>query len=198
MNSFFGDVSSGSRNRELFPLPKYEEVPHEKGRSGSSRRRKAKVRQNVEQTNSIIETLNKNDSPSHDGSFCSTGCMAAQAAAQPEIFKAVARCPLPTTILSEREAVKELLQTSLAYVGTEASTMVRPYNRGLISIPSGGHCAVCLGDVLDESGRDLVEDPSRCMLLSDDEWGEVIENQEGFTPCMDETLRKDPLKYILL
>ena len=110
-------------------------------------------------------------------------------------FKAVTRCHLPETILSEREAVKELLHTSLSYDGSVATTTVRPYERGLVSIPSGGHNAVELGEVLDEGGRDIVEDPARCMLLSEDEWGDVAERQAGFTPYMDERLKKDPLLY---
>ena len=70
--------------------------------------------------------MNDMYSPSHDGSFCSAGCTAAQAAEQHEIFKEVATCPLSTTVLSERE-VQRALQTSLAYDGSEASTTVRPY-----------------------------------------------------------------------
>ena len=81
---------------------------------------------------------------------------------------------MPSATLSEREAVKQLLQTSLACDGTEASTTMRPYDRGLISIPSGGQNAVSI-----------------------DEWGEVVETTGGFTPYMDETLRKDPLQYCL-
>ncbi|CAE7708857.1 AMY1.1 [Symbiodinium sp. CCMP2592] len=154
-----------ARNRELFPLPLCEEV------------------------------MNEMYAPSRDGDFCGSSCTASQRAAQHEIFKAVARSSLPSTFLSERGAVQELLQTSLAYDGNEASTTVRPYERGLVSIPSCGHQAVGLSDVLDDSGRDIVEDPSRCMLLNSDEWGEKIESHEGFSPYMDEVLKKDPAQY---
>ena len=64
--------------------------------------------------------------PSHDGGFCDSAETAAQGAAEHEIFKAVTRCH-PETILSEREAVKELLHTSLSYDGSVATTTVRPY-----------------------------------------------------------------------
>ncbi|CAE7196525.1 AMY1.1, partial [Symbiodinium necroappetens] len=165
-NSFQGDSHDlAARNRELFPLPLCEEV------------------------------LNEMYAPSRDGDFCGSGCTASQKAAQHEIFKAVARSSLPSTFLSECGAVQELLHTSLAYDGNEASTTVRPYERGLVSIPSCGHQAVGLSDVLDDSGRDIVEDPSRCMLLNSDEWGEKIESHEGFSPYMDEVLRKDPAQY---
>ena len=195
LNSFGGHLGD-QRHRELFPLPLCAEVPRQPGLSCSARRRRARVRETVEATNSVISVLNEMYAPSHDGDFCSSSCTAAQQAAQHEVFKATARCQLPAKILTEREAVKELLQQSLSYDGTEATTTtVRPYERGLVSMPSGGHSAVKLDSVLDDSGRDIVEDPARCMLLSAEEWGQVAEEQAGFTPYMDSKLKGDPLLY---
>ena len=79
-NSYSGECTPELRNRELFPLPKCADVPREQASeqalSISSRRRKAKVRQNVALANSIIEALNEMYSPSPEGDFCSSGCTA--------------------------------------------------------------------------------------------------------------------------
>ena len=188
--------SLGTRSRELFPLPQCSEVPRHAGLSISARRRRARVRQHVEQTNSIIQVLNEMYLPSRAGDFSSSGCCtAAQAAAQHEIYKAVAMTRPPSTVLSEREAVQELLHTGLAYDGGEVTTTVRPYERDLVSIPSCGHHAVRLDEVLDEGGRDIVKDPSRCMLWDADEWGEIVERQEHFSTYMDTKLKNDPVEY---
>ena len=190
--------SLGTRSRELFPLPQCSEVPRHAGLSISARRRRARVRQHVEQTNSIIQVLNEMYLPSRAGDFSSSGCCtAAQAAAQHEIYKAVAMTRPPSTVLSEREAVQELLHTGLAYDGGEVTTTVRPYERDLVSIPSCGHHAVRLDEVLDEGGRDIVKDPSRCMLWDADEWGEIVERQEHFSTYMDTKLKNDPVELLV-
>ena len=67
--------------------------------------------------------------------------------------------------------------------------MVRPYDRGLLSIPSTGNQAVDLRGVLDDVGRETIEDPQRCMLLSDDEIGTLVEKQQPICTYMDPTLR---------
>ena len=70
--------------------------------------------------------------------------------------------------------------------------------RDLVSIPSCGHHAVRLDEVLDEGGRDIVKDPSRCMLWDADEWGEIVERQEHFSTYMDTKLKNDPVEYLLV
>ena len=164
------------RWRELFPLPLCEPVAHEAGLSVSARRRRAKVRNSVDRTNSVISSLNEMYGSSRDGDF-SSGFQptSAQRLAQHEIFMEVSKTKEPQTVLSTREAVEELLQSDLSYSG-EVATTVRDYDRGLLSIPSSGNRAVDMMDLLDEQGREILTDPHRCMLLNVDEYGEILES----------------------
>ncbi|CAK9056858.1 unnamed protein product [Durusdinium trenchii] len=168
-NSPHGEAQGhDDRWRELFPMPLCPEVPREAGLSVSARRRRAAVRSRVDSVNSIIRTLNEMYSPSRDGDF-SHGFVRtrAQEACQHELFRAVANTKPLSKVLSMREAVQELLRTDLSYSG-EVATTVRPYDRGLLSIPSCGNQAVVLSDVLDDVGCETIRDPHRCMLLDEE------------------------------
>lgn len=187
--------TSDDRWRELFPLPLCEDVERQAGLSVSARRRRAHVRSTVEQTNSVIRSLNEMYAPSHKGEFSFfSSPSSAQKACQREIFKEVSRHKRPPSCMSMREAVQELLQTDLAYSG-EVATTVRSYDKDLLSIPSSGNQAVDLNSVLDEVGRDTIGDPQRCMLLSEDEWGMEIEKNDPITTYMDPALRDDLALY---
>lgn len=187
--------TSDDRWRELFPLPLCEDVERQAGLSVSARRRRAHVRSTVEQTNSVIRSLNEMYAPSHKGEFSFfSSPSSAQKACQHEIFKEVSRHKRPPSCMPMREAVQELLQTDLAYSG-EVATTVRSYDKDLLSIPSSGNQAVDLNSVLDEVGRDTIGDPQRCMLLSEDEWGMEIEKNDPITTYMDPALRDDLALY---
>ena len=101
----------------------------------------------------------------------------------------------PTKFWSMREAVQELLQNDLSYSG-EVATTVRSFDRDLLSIPESGHSAIDLRAVLDDVGREVIEDPHRCMLLSEDEWGSVIESDPPLHTYMDPILQHDLSKYV--
>ena len=180
--------SRGDRWRELFPIPLCPEEGRAKGCSVSSRRRRAKVQRFVRDTNSAIQALNEMYAPSLVDEFFPPSCTRAQRLAQHELFKEVSKMKEPTTVLSEREAVQELLQTDLSYSG-EVTTTVRAYDRGLLSIPTSGSSAVELASVIDEIGREIIMDPKRCMLKSDEEVGVMMESTKPICTYMDPSLR---------
>ena len=192
-NSMVADAGDG-RCRELFPLPLMNEVLREPGLSVSARRRRCRLRERVSAANEVIEVLNDIYQPGHrrDVSF---PCTAAQRAAQHEVFQQLGRLQRPAHRGTEREAVKELLQSSLSYNGEEVSSTLRSYDRDLVSIPQIFSDPIPVAGLLDHHGRETIEDPERCMLLGEDEWGLVVEKQRGFRPYMDEKLRTQPELY---
>ena len=145
----------------------------------------------VDQTNSVIDVLNEIHAPAQfsETNF-SGGASLAQRSSQRCIFGEVFKHKRPAKIISEREAVQELLQSDLSYSG-EVSTTVRSYNRGLLSIPSAGNSAVELNEVLDDIGRETLEDPHRFMLLNREEIGELREKMPQSNIYMDPLLRDD-------
>lgn len=72
---------------------------------------------------------------------------------------------------------------------------VRPYERDLVSLPACGTNPVSLHEVLDPIGREFVKDPFHSMMLSEDEWGVIQEQNANFKPYMDEVLQNDSAKY---
>ena len=58
-----------------------------------------------------------------------------------------------------------------------------------MSLPDSGGCPVDLRKVLDPVGQEYVEDPSRCMMLSEEEWGYEVEKGNQIRPYMDERLQ---------
>ncbi|CAK8991991.1 unnamed protein product [Durusdinium trenchii] len=163
------------------------------GLSTSARRRKARVRGLVEESNRIIDTLNEMYAPqqvSPQGE-----CTLAQRSSQHAIFKQLARQSKAHQQCSMREAVQELLQCDSSYSQEDFVSTVRPYQRDLISLPETGDDPVSLDQVLDEHGRQVLGDPLRTMLLSDEEWGEVLEKGDLVRPYMDVRLQHDQQLY---
>ena len=193
LNSMVANAGDG-RWRELFPLPLMDEVLREPGLSTSARRRRCRVRDRVGVANEIIEVLNDIYQPGCRRDV-SLPCSAAQRAAQHEVFQQLGRLQRPAHQCTEREAVRELLQGSLSYNGEEFSSTLRSYDRDLVSIPQCFSDPIPVAGLLDQHGRETIEDPGRCMLLDEDEWGEVVEKQRGFRPYMDEKLRCQPELY---
>ena len=194
-NSEDPNNSKGDRWRELFPIPLCEDSARPVGPSVSSRRRRARVRRFVDDTNSVIQALNEMYGPSPGDEFSSSSCATkAQRLAQHELFQEVSKVKRPSTVLTEREAVQELLHTDLSYSG-EVMTSVRAYDRGLLSIPSCGSSAVDLLAVLDEIGRETILEPQRCMLKSEDEIGVMMESSTPICTYMDPTLRDNLPTY---
>ena len=180
------------RRRELFPLPRASPPASGSGLSTSSRRRKAPVRGLVEESNKVIDSLNEMYAPQQ--ATPQGDCTLAQRASQHAIFKQLAHQPRAQQQCSMREAVQELLQCDSSYSQEDFVSTVRPYQRDLISLPETGDDPVSLDQVLDEHGQ-VLGDPLRSMLLSDEEWGEVLEKGELVRPYMDVRLQHDQQLY---
>ena len=184
------------RWRELFPLqnaPLPDRLP---GLSTSARRRRAKVRDRVCQVNSIVDCLNEMYVPSSQVSSYPQMESQAQRDSQHYIFQQLNRMKYPSSTCTEREAVKELLQTSTSYEGGQMTT-VRPYERDLVSLPDCGAHPIALEQVIDAAGRDFLEDPHVSMMRTAEEWGHIIEKDDVFRPYMDVTLQGSPKKYVM-
>ena len=119
----------------------------------------------------------------------------AQRVAQTQILNQVVAVSESIPMYSEREASRTLLQTCLSY-SEEALTTVRPYQPDLVSLPQVGTDPPALRDLVDDFGRDILEDPLGNMLLSPDEWGHKIEIGDTVRPYMDPVLKTDGAAYV--
>ena len=181
------------RWRELFPLPFEPEPERVPGASTSSRRRRAKVRERVRQVNSLVGCLN--EMYLSDQRVSPEGITRAQQASHHFLFKQVKQQKLPTSSVTEREAVQELLRCDITYNGDNESTTVLPYDRDRVSLPDCGASPVVLQKVLDDVGREVVARPLDNMMVSEEMWGEIIEHGDTFRPYMDKILQKDASLY---
>ena len=188
------DLFREERWRELFPLPHAVSPGSGYGLSSSSRRRKAKVRGLVLESNRVIDSLNEMYAP--PSVACDARASEAQRASQHAIYQQLARMPRAQTTCSMREAVQELLQCDSSYGQEDFVSTVRPYDRELVSLLDTGDSPIALDQVLDDHGRQVLGDPQRSMLLSEDEWGQVLEEGDLVRPYMDERLQKDQKLYV--
>lgn len=180
--------------RDLFPLPLMFYRNGLQGCSSSQRRRRCKVNHNITKVNAVIESLNEMYGT------CSTevsgGCApsAAQEMAQHEIFKQVRQGCEHVPVFSQREAMQELLHSTPSY-SKEVETTVRPFSKDLVSLPVVGATPPQIDGLLDPVGRELLKDPISTMMLSPQEWGEVVEQGVRVKPYMDTILQHDSRKY---
>ena len=196
-NSSEGHLQHNDRWRELFPMPFMQASGRETTGSYCSRRRRAREERLVREGNDIIGVLNEMYNVSGREARVSDQLTLAQKKGQHAIFSQLARVRRPQAPCKTREAVQELLHTSLSYDGEEAPSTVRSYDRALVSLPECASSPVALCEVLDESGREAVKDPLRCMMLSEQEWGMIAENQTPVEPYMDPLLKNDLPEYAL-
>lgn len=188
------ELPGNQRWREFFPLPSPPLPFPASGDSVSSRRRKARVRERVQEANKIGGCLNKMYASVVGHSMGST--TAAQSSSQRKIFQQLGRFQKPNKPCTVREAVQELLHSdNTAYNGSTVSSSVRPFNRDLLSLPDVGAHLVPLPQVLDPVGRDLVGGPLENMMVDEDTWGNITEQNKGFRPYMDQVLSSDPKLY---
>ena len=190
-----GQLPEVSRWRDLFPLPTVDwECPGTGHLSASARRRRCRVGQLVRETNDIVEVLNEIYAPSSEVVMPKV-CTKAHKECHHAIYKQLSRMERVKHSCTEREAIlKELLQSSPAYGGQE-STTVRVYDRALVSIPSTESDPIPIAGLLDNVGRETIEDFSRCMMLSEEEWGRVVEKGDFFRPYMDAKLQESDQEY---
>ena len=197
----FGAIGGGliptsldsDRWRELFPLPHSflpERVP---GVSTSSRRRRAKVRDRIQEVNSVIDCLNEMYYPDVHHDF--GDATVAQRACQHSLFQQLSQLPKSRDTCTEREAVQELLRCTATYEEDGCMNTVQAYDRDLVSLPEVGGVPVDLAQVLDPAGRDFVVDPVAHMMLDEEEWGHVVEQGDFVRPYMDSRLQHDPVLY---
>ena len=196
LNSGLAGGVDSSRWRDLFPLPHAPLPVRIPGSSSSSRRRRCKVEGLVKETNEVIDVLNEVYAPPSDRVFPST-CSLAQQRSHHEIFKQLSKRATADSSCTAREAIEELLRSSPTYSSAELSTTVRVFNKDLVSIPTSQSEPVDLSGVLDQCGRETIEDPLRCMMLSEDEWGQIIEKGGTFRPYMDVKLQHSSQEYEL-
>lgn len=182
------------RWRELFPLPTSQERVTAPGASVSSRRRCAQVRKREKEVNSIVKCLNE--------MYCAAVPpgkamqeTSAQRSSHHEIFKQLGRLKQPKIRCNTREAIKELLHSPVSYNGDENMTTVRPYERSLVSLPNCGADPIPLHEVLDDDGREVLKGAAFSMLLSEEEWGEIVEKGDFVRPYMDSRLQSDETLY---
>ena len=190
-----GQIPAQCRWRDLFPLPPCETSPGAYGSSASSKRRRCRVQRLEKESNEVIGVLNEIYAAPLDRSFSSVPTLS-QRESQHQIFKQLSRLNRYDLSCKEREAVlEELLHSSPVYGGMEHST-VRVFDRALVSIPKSSSEPIPLAGLLDQIGRDTIEDASNRMLVTEDEWGQIIEQNQTVTPYMDETLRASPQEYV--
>ncbi|CAE7845041.1 ANK1 [Symbiodinium microadriaticum] len=91
---------------------------------------------------------------------------------QPPVVRMVRRMLGPLI-----QATRTLLQSSLSY--SEVGSSPPP-----------------LRQLVDDFGRDILEDPVGNMMISADEWGAKIESGSVVQPYMDTILKNDPGKYV--
>ena len=187
-------IPDPDRWRELFPLPSSPLPVIASGSSVCSRRRRAKVRARVNEANEIVSCLNEMYHPGKKSYELEIPTLAQQSS-QHAIYKQLQRRPALRQTCTEREAIEELLHHDVAYTGDSCATTVRPYDRSLVSLPDCGSKLVPLDQVLDATGREVVGDPHGRMLVSEAEWGDIVEKGETVMPYMDVTLQKCPELY---
>ena len=192
-SSGLSDHQVEDRWRELFPVPPAPVPDRTPGLSTSSGRRRAKVRSLVLESNQVIDSLNEMFAP-HVKNTEEQPSMAHRACHH-SIFQQLARLPTSSSTCTMREAVQELLQCDASYGQEDFSSTVRPYSRPLVSLPETGDEPIPLTQVLDPLGIDYVGNPARHMMLSEEEWGEVLEKGDIVKPYMDEILQHDRSQY---
>ena len=145
--------------------------------------------------NEIIGSLNHLYVPSSVNSSLPLSPTASQRAAQTELLRQVDAIGFRIPKYSWREATRTVLQNSLSY-DEAVDTTVRPYQPDLVSLPQVGADPPQLVDLVDDYGREILEDSLGHMMLSEDEWGEMLEKGPRITPYMDVILKSNAEQYI--
>ena len=166
-NSFFAyfRVTAMERHRDLLPLPLLDTFdgrcqvtrPEKHGLSAGAYRRRLRKYENLNMANEVIETVNQLAGfPSPKAGAPTSN----QQHSMETILKQVSNLPKASQCMSMREAVGELLQVnpfSPYDSGEGVGTTVRPYDRGLISLPKVGAHIKDAADLVDETGKRFLE-----------------------------------------
>ena len=195
-------MEESARWRDILPLPHVE--PFDWGRDASANppnkndcslgcyRRRLRRYDNRSQANNVIDAVNemagfqapKVGAPTLLQQECIT-----------HILKTVVELPRSSECMPMREAVRELLQYSphspyVEEVG--AGTTVRPYQRDLVSLPEVGSEVMNAYDLLDETGKQILEAYDSSMLCSEEE----RLSKDMVSPYMDTVLQGSNATYV--
>ena len=189
----------GERQRDLLPLPLLE---HEYAdamalqagrghRSVGAHRRLVRRTENISMANEVIEAINSmaGFASPKEGAPTSN-----QQHSMSSILGHVSSLPRSEVCMSTREAVRELLQCnpfSPYDTGDGSGTTVRPYKKELVSLPEVGASVLDASELVDDTGRRILEAYQHSMLRED----ELLEDPKGVNSYMDEELRNSPSLY---
>ncbi|CAK0802132.1 unnamed protein product, partial [Prorocentrum cordatum] len=99
--------------------------------------------------------------------------------------------PTCTSLYKDREALKALCGSEFSYAGGDSSRSVELYDRGQVSMPAAGASPPLLTNVIDPSGRGVVDGFTTAMLRSPVEMGAIMDQQAFIKPYMDLRLKRD-------
>ena len=99
----------------------------------------------------------------------------------------MSRSTKSASFVQQQEAVHELLRVSLSsyQCEDEARSTVRSYDKGLTSLPECGAQVFEASELLDEVGRDILQDPREHLFMPDATIDKKVK------PYMDEILKND-------
>ena len=191
-----GSLPNGTRrNRDVFPLPRLQDVQSLRpGLSKSVRQRVLRRGRRAVVVNEVIDALNLLAAGS-GAAAAGLPAAALQSSVQKQLFCSVsASLSLPSC--TEQEAVNVLLSADLSYSGEEIPSTVVSYDRSLVSLPQVGAKIPELREVLDNFGRDFLADYPKNLLLSEAERGSLHEQGVSVKAYMDVRLRQSPQLYL--
>lgn len=183
---------SSERWRDVLPLPPFEsQCSFVGGRSVCSKRRAARRKSNSQKVNSIINAINEMAGFKSSSSSSPSRSTQAQQLAHHLLLKSVCNIPKSANHVQPREAIYELLRCGLSSYGSEeeARSTVRSYNKALISLPDSGAQVFDAGDLIDDVGRGILQDPYHHLFEHN------MSSKKSVKPYMDEVLRNSPSLY---
>ena len=183
---------SFDRWRDILPLPPFEsQCSFVGGRSVCAKRRAARRMSNSQKMNGIINAINEMAGFKVSSTSSSSKMTQAQQLAHHLLLKSVCNIPKSANHVQPREAIYELLRCGLSSYGCEeeARSTVRSYNKALISLPDSGAQVFDAGDLIDDVGRGILQDPYHHLFEHS------ISSKKSIKPYMDEVLRSSPPLY---
>ena len=188
---FCPDPADDDRWRDVLPLPFVsEKMEPNIFPALRSKRRAFRRYGNAKRVNGIISTLNEMAGFAANGGG-SSSLTKAQDLAHQQLFSSVAHAPRSATHFSSREALYELLHCGLSSYGSEeeARSTVRSYNKCLVSLPETGAQVFSAEELLDDTGRGILQDPFHHLFSED------VSHAPRVKPYMDEVLKSNTSLY---
>ena len=193
----------GDRIRDVLPLPHIKPGPcaswspqgGQQFESTRAKRNRIRRADNLCKANEVIDSINE---MAGFKSAPKAPANQAQVESQKILLQRIARLDRPAERINTREAIHELLHLcpSSDYMPEEGTrSTVRPYDRSLVSLPDCGASAIDATHLLDDRGREILEQFDSCMLAPDWVQGQIFEKGTHIKPYMDEVLRSSPQVY---